>query len=461
MEYRKKSVKNWFIWFLVAIILSLPLFASLNFSFSTYAESEIEYSSVLDDLHKDENFNENDYPLIADDYSLQVIQVAESVNDELFIYVYQPGGENLNLIATSINISLSSENLDFINYQLKFLNSNGVFYKYLVEDLKISETEKREYEITSIFREWISGVDKEADKVSGNTIDEVSYAVAKLYTFENLGEEIFVTCQDIQIINIESKHVGFIRYSNGFNLYNMACDSHYIAFSTDRKIEKLMEADVYYIYQKATTTYTFVGGIGGSTVSHTNYGQEQEGYAHPKYIETVTNDPLFGKEYSWDRIETINDFKSNLDEYDIELTDDVETSLNGKEWVLRFLETDYNVEALGGLGANRAEYWTKVSNVSILRLKFETAGEIYDLGVIDNKQTGKETPDNENPTPWWVWLILGILALLLVLVLLPFFPGILSFILNVFVFILKGIWLLVKGIWWLITAPFSIFNDDE
>ena len=134
MEYRKESVKNWFIWFLVAIILSLPLFSSLNFSFSTYAESEIEYSSVLDDLHKDENFNEDDYPLIETDYSLQVIQIAESINNELFIYVYQPSGENLNLMATSINISTTPGDLKFINYKLKFLNNSDVFYKYLVED---------------------------------------------------------------------------------------------------------------------------------------------------------------------------------------------------------------------------------------------------------------------------------------------------------------------------------------
>ena len=58
---------------------------------TAYAESG--YSGVLDDLQKDDSFDESHYPAIADDYSLKLIQIAESVDGELFLYVYQPSGK--------------------------------------------------------------------------------------------------------------------------------------------------------------------------------------------------------------------------------------------------------------------------------------------------------------------------------------------------------------------------------
>ena len=68
------------------------------------AES-ITYSEVLDDLKKDTSFKPENYPTKADDYSLQIIQLAESVNKEFFVYVYQPSGKTKNFKASSINIS--------------------------------------------------------------------------------------------------------------------------------------------------------------------------------------------------------------------------------------------------------------------------------------------------------------------------------------------------------------------
>ena len=43
------------------------------------------YSGVLQDLQKDESFQSGNYPLIENDYSLQLIQVAESSEKELFL----------------------------------------------------------------------------------------------------------------------------------------------------------------------------------------------------------------------------------------------------------------------------------------------------------------------------------------------------------------------------------------
>ena len=102
---------------------------------------------------------------------------------------------------------------------------------------------------------------------------------------------------------------------------------------------------------------------------------------------------------------------------------------------------------------------TIVSDVIILRLKFETDGKIYNLGVIDNKQTGDGIPDNERKDPdilWWViyylvWfgfiIIAVVIVIAAVMLLISFSPSILAAIVKLLAKIGTGI---VK----VITLPF-------
>ena len=88
--------------------------------------------SVLTDLQKDTAFNIEDYPVNSKDYSLNVIQIAESIDKELYIYVYQPSGVFGSLVASSINIS--TNDLNFINYTLCILHiSQDYFFLYYQE----------------------------------------------------------------------------------------------------------------------------------------------------------------------------------------------------------------------------------------------------------------------------------------------------------------------------------------
>ena len=127
--------------FLLAALAFLLAFCSLFTATQgigvTYAE-ESGYSGVLDDLQKDGSFDESHYPAIADDYSLKLIQIAESVDGELFLYVYQPSGQAKNLKASSINISTTiNDEISYRNYKVRLLNSSGVFYKYIVQDFTV------------------------------------------------------------------------------------------------------------------------------------------------------------------------------------------------------------------------------------------------------------------------------------------------------------------------------------
>jgi hypothetical protein len=412
---------------------------------TVYAATSTQYTDALTDLKTDSSFNANDYPTNAKDYSLQVIQVAESTDGELFVYVYQPSGQAKSLRASTINISTAiNESLSYKNYKLTYLNSGSVFFKYKVEGFTVKADAVRYYDISSIYRAWNENFDKALE--NGNEITEVAYEVGQLWTACTVNDKVTYQMLTSETITITDKYVGLVRYSNGFKLYVSKCDAHFVAFSTDRQIDKLMEADVYFVTQ--SKTWSFVTFVGESV----SYGDKQENYAYLKYIDVSSNsaDGLFGKKYTWNRIESAADFIKNED-----LTDEGKADVANKQWVLRFYESDYSLSS--GYGTS-TEYSTIVSEVTILRLKFETDGKVYNLGVVDNKQTGDGIPDNNNTNEFdfsligsttniWslIKLVLGLVVIVvLLIVLLPIITPLISY--------------LIKGIIWLVTLPFKLIG---
>lgn len=423
------------------------LFITTLFCFSNAADTSAyaaNYSNVIDDLRRDSTFKLADYPNVSDDYSLQVISVAESTDRELFIYVYQPSHDTKDLTATSINISTTNGD-DFAptNYKLRLLSTQGVFDKYIVEGLTVrSDTDTRYYNIPSIFRAWDKSIDGEPGY---NTVSEVSFAVAWVYTATTINGAVNYSCTKTETIEITDKYCGFIRYLNGFKLYVDKCDSWYVAFDTDKPIDKLMEADVYYV----SKSYSYeIWGL----IPSKKYGEPEDNIAKLNYTDVASNkaDGLLSKKYTWNRIETVSDFIANEN-----LTNEAKTALNGKKWVLRFAETPYSYVS----SANHSiENSTIVSDVSILRLKFETDGITYNLGVVDNKQSANPSkPDNNNTfeldfskakdIPWYYWLIFVLVLIIIIIILKLLLP------------ILKPIFIAIgKGIWFIITLPFKLIG---
>ena len=114
--------------FFVFVAVLCTVFTAVQTPVIAKAES-IKYSGVLDDLKKDTSFDPGNYPSKADDYSLQIIQLAKSVNKELFVYVYQPSGKAKNFKASSINISTTiNDSISYHNYKLELLNSIQTIY---------------------------------------------------------------------------------------------------------------------------------------------------------------------------------------------------------------------------------------------------------------------------------------------------------------------------------------------
>lgn len=420
--------------YILTVVLGIGAFC-LN-PIAVYAD-DVQYSNVLEDLSKDETFDPAAYPAVADDYALHVIQIAESSSGELFIYVYQPAAETKPLTATSINISTAiNDSLFYRNYTLRLLNCSGTLGKYLVEDFTVKTDALRYYDISSVYRAWDGSIDDGLPDYNENAISEKAFAVAKLYTASTVNGVVSYSCLATETILITDKYVGYLRYDNGFFLSISKCDSWYVAFSTDRRIDKLMEADVYFVSRLYRKTVAI--GIDDIVI----WDDPTDNYVSLQYTDVASNpaDGLFGKKYTWNRIQSVPDFVKTE-----KLTGEGLEDLQNKQWVLRFAETNYNL-MIGGNGST-TETSTKVSDVTILRLKFETAGKVYNLGVVDNKQTPPPDalPDNTNTgcqdMEWLFWLVI---LILLCLVCAPILPYVFQFL----------FWL-IRAVVKVITAPFK------
>src|SRR5574344_532151 len=420
-----------------------------------------QYTNVLDDLHSDSSFDESIYPVNAGDYTLKVIQVAESNDKELFVYVYQSCSPNADLISTSINISTSiGSDLSYKNYRMQLLNNNGVFYKYKVVDLTVKDDTTRYYDISSIFRKWYENYDESLSKVNDNTITEVSFAVATRFTARTSDNgNVYYSNNSIDVIYITEKYNSFIRYSNGSSLLPAKTDSFFTAIFTDKDIEKLIGADITFITYTYQSKYDcgLIDPINGGTVT-SSYGDD---ISHQLTLssdkkEVIQVGYIFKSKYTWTQIESVKDFKNKTD---ITLSSTTIANLDKCDWVLNYWTASYKqwTDAVGVSVVANYESGTRVKDVTILRLKFETDGVVYNLGVIDNKQTGSSVVGGTSVSlldkinSWVKSLFAFICLILLVIVLAPILPTVFTIIWNIIKFIFKAVI-------WVLSLPIKLFK---
>lgn len=435
---------------IIAVLVVLAFMLNGWKSPTAYADSSEQYSSVLSDLQKDDSFNADDYPALLKDYSVSVIQLAESTDRELLVYTYTPKNGSLGekLVASEIRFATSiGDDFSPHDYKLKLVDSSGTLSKYIVEDFTVLSDKIRYYNVICVFRPFDANLDEEP--ADDNTISAVSYEVGQLWTATTTSDGVKYTKTESQTITITNKHCGFIRYYDGSKItwtdthFSKYTDAHYVAFDTSFPIDTLYEADlsfnsVYYFYvNPGVTTFHELTLTSKQAASNISTG-------------------MFADKHEWKRIESIDEFMSNES-----LTSDTITALSGDKWVLRFYETEYNA----GDAFNKGSYRTDVEDVSILRLKFKTNGKTYNLGVVDNKQSGDSSPDGygsagkisfsgwnafwgsirsavTSDPNWWKKLLVivaAVIVLVIVVVLIATF----------------GLPAFFKGLWWLIFAPFK------
>lgn len=453
----------------VIVLIAATILALISGVGNAYAATT-RYSGVLEDLQQDSNFDVANYPAVNDDYSLKVIQVAESTDGELFIYVYQPAAKSTFLTATCLNMALSDSVDGTQLYNLTYLNGAGVFQKYRVDGVTVSSEEIRYYNITSIYRPFDSDIDEGTG--NDNEINEIAFEVGKLYTVTTIDNRVNYSVFEQKVITITEKWCSYLLYPDGYYLtHSSKTASFFVAFDCNYNIENLLEADLTY------TTRSFSQVSRNGTPYEPTYGQVSD----PQYITLHYDDYgtninkvwLFGETATWKRIQSKEDFfKSDGDK----LTDEAKKQLANKKWVLRFLDSNYNQTiSVGEWDTYTSINYTEVNDVAVLRLKFETQGTTYNLGVVDNKQSVSKDPANKQES-WWdiflnwlasktgipVWLWKLIFALLPFIILLPIlsliFPAFGQILGVIFGWIFKAVgkiivWIL-KAVWWIISLPF-------
>ena len=396
---------------LVLVICLSFVSVFLSFCSSSFADTEF-YSGVLEDLQKDEAFDASQYPANDNDNSLQVLQIAESTAGELFIYVYQPSARARDLRASSIVISQTELPNDLQIYSLTFIDSSGTLYKYKVDNIQIQKDALRYYYITEIYRPFNADIgDKKPE--DDTHINEIAYSVSRLYTAFSVDNTVVYSYTNTQDREIKDLTWGTIQYLNGYTFYQKSCDAHYVAFSTDIPIDKIIEADVSFVH-------TWHGYGSGQWV-------ERDPVQDKVTVKSTDNGAsvqqgIFGHTYEFPRIQSMSEFLSSLEKDKIELTDETKQKLDGKQWVFRYYETDY----IWGSNITGAFYeYTSVDNVTVLRLMYEYNEQLYNVGIIANMGGDDGNPDNEQP-PWWYWIVVAISVLVSVILVLVLVPQILS-----------------------------------
>ncbi len=372
---------------LAMILITMSLPGSINVAIA----ADLTDTNVLYDLQRDSNFYIEDFPADATDNSVQLFQIAESDTKELYVYVYQPNYENseLNPYQIAISTVLDKDNPVFETYGLTLKSSNKSLFKYKVEGLIVGDGDVRCYNISQMWRKYIASIDGESG--NDNTIDAIGIEVAQLWTAETRDGKVQYFKQEIEVVTITDFYVDHMQYSEGFHLCFEACHAYYIAFNTDRQIDTLFEADVEYYYQRYTST-TIQGLTGPSTSYYYHDAEPVKDMVTVKSSEVGMNkaDGWFAKKYTWDRISTSQAFLANED---IDFTDKAKEELPKYKWVVNFKEFPYLFYVDGSSHGCDA---TKVSDVTILRLMFETNGITYNLGTVSNRQTSDTTPGNTN-----------------------------------------------------------------
>ncbi len=457
MKTKKVHIALLYVFFAFLLVVS-AVFGGRNF---LPAFADTDGAGALEDLQKDETFNASEYPDNVQDRGIYVIQIAESSDGKLLIYTYQPCQKLQYLVATDVNMSLT-ESVDATRlYALTLINVQSVFGKYVVNDVSVNAAEaKRYYNITSIFREYDPYIDASSDLDDGTK--KISYAVGKLFVSETVDGKPVYSENKKDVITITTAYAGNIlckdeaTHVNGYgNIYGVSMTLLYVAFDTDLPIDWLYEADVEYTRQSYAFKIHCVSADGAGHGIGEKY-DEQKGEPVKERATLYSDKDIITGKYSWREIQTVDSYKQKLQENDMELTEEGQKGLEGKKWVLNFAtkeahtHMDFSGDPLSWVTKPDPSVQTEiVDNVTILRLKFEHDEKTYDLGAVSSVMLVHEKPSNTLPEsgfsiPWWVWLIVAAVVLL---ILLP----ILGFIFPVFGKLLLSI---LRRLWWLISAPF-------
>ncbi len=399
-------------------------------------------TDVLEDLKVDSSFNEADYPLIEGDYSLKLIQLAESESGDIFLYVYKPSGNTTDIVATEVNMSDTGTAVGLAMRDLTLVDSSGVFQKYRVDGIKRSNEFVRKYFIVSLFRPW--------NEDYGDKTSEDSIGVAKAYPVETIwtattdlsGKVTYSAEYSDDVITVTSSCAGYIYYDEGFIFQTAGIESHYFAFSTNKPIDTIYQAYVEYDYH-----YTYRDYSGLIPVETDETGTRNVTLNRSDVFE-VPDGTIFHGEYQYKRIQSVGAFLKNEGTV---LTEEATKSIGTQQWILRYVETSYYYNP-----TSYPQFDTDITAIKLFRLRYEYNHNIYDVGVVADIITEDDIADGYvEEQEWWQKIVL-ILSIILILC---FWNTISPIVTTLFKVICTGIKFIFEMLWAIITLPIQLIQQ--
>ena len=426
---------------LISIVLLSALVVFLGFVdiYGVRLASAETSAEVLQDLRKDKDFNESDYPYVADDYGLHIIQIAESSNRELFVYAYQPCNDTLDLVGTKISISygysLNGSGLTPKLYNLRLISTSGTLDKYYVQDFTVPNDGDRYYNIVEIFRIFNSDID-ESDEEFPKT--DIAYSVGQQWYVCDLNKSKHYEMNTFDTLYLDTVFNGSLKVSKGFTFGTAlaipeSCDIWFYCFNQeDYVIKHIYDADLTYSmdYIQKGIDWGF-----SQEVSTTNICTNEVLTLKDTDTMTYKGNGIGAREFNWKRIMKSSDFVSTILNQKVSVDEDLKAKILSSQWVFTYKETSY-----GKALTNGAEKYYNVYDVGLLRLHFQdTSGKYYDLGVVNDLTDPDNVPDGVSGIDFeefWntfvkaITLIIGVVLFILLINLVPPVKAVLKFIFN-------------------------------
>lgn len=460
----KQLIKTFGKYLIVAPVVALFIFFFLFFN-GLYVNASDKYSKVLDDLQTDSSFHIDDYPSktysqFEDNTEIKIIQIAESTSHELYIYTYQLYSD-VKVEAYAISMSVDYSSTDNIRnaqiYQLEKVDSYGVFYKYVVKDFQVCSERDRYYNIVSIYRYSVGAIDKE-----DSNLQDMKRAIKvgqQWYATEVNDKVVYEMCT-FETMQLSEISFDFIEASNGYKFgdftFNKASYGrlYFIMFNCEEyKIKHIYDADVNYKVRDFRQLINLIGDDGDLSYPNGEEGMAKKLTLSDTDTMTFTGSGLKGKNYSWSRILTSENFINSLNDNKVKITDSAKENISNFQWIFCFDEFEC-IDHLSGNFPYREG--TEAFDITIVRLHFmDFTGKVYNLGVVADMGTPDNIPANAIDFSGFrdfFEKILVIISFILLAVLVIFLAPVLVIVFNGIVLILKIIFKVLK-------IPFDVIGS--
>ena len=328
----------------------------------------------------------------------------------------------------SISTSIDEANNSFKMYKLSLISydNNSSFKKYEVKGLDNLTDETRRYEFEYIYYQNPFGKDLQKLLVFGQ-----KHPIYYFHGASNESIESYV--QEFKKITITDKQVAFFCYGDSMTFFgkdtglmqgrNIYTDAWFVFFNTDYKIDNLISIDISYVqidfcvgsYSENTKmdyvfTEEWVNNFVNNPPSAYN-GSAYDGDFKVKYddVKTVTIKPgtkeVDETQYGWfnahkttyetlDNIMDLRKYKAQ-DEDTFVFTDYADTYT----WGVHFNDTHKSFEQKGANQVAGLVTGSIVTEVTILKLTFETDYKVKTLLAIDTPSKSEDNQGNIAETP--------------------------------------------------------------